>query len=151
MTVILDTDLLTIRQERSQPAYDILVARLARLPSEEIFATVVSFQEQAQGWLGHINGSKNDSQLLNGYRRLEQFQRYYAGLNILPFDQSALHRFTSLRSQRVRIGTMDLRIASIALTTGATLLSRNLRDHRMVPGLIVEDWTQPASPSPASS
>jgi predicted nucleic acid-binding protein len=36
---------------------------------------------------------------------------------------------------------MDLRIASIALTTGATLLSRNLRHFRRVPGLASEDWT----------
>ena len=36
---------------------------------------------------------------------------------------------------------MDLRIASIAFVTGATLLSRNLRNFRQVPGLAVEDWT----------
>ena len=33
------------------------------------------------------------------------------------------------------------RIASIALVTQATLLSRNLRHFRRVPGLTVEDWT----------
>ncbi len=37
---------------------------------------------------------------------------------------------------------MDLRIASIALTTDSTLVSRNLRDFKKVPGLVVEDWTQ---------
>jgi tRNA(fMet)-specific endonuclease VapC len=36
---------------------------------------------------------------------------------------------------------MDLRIASIALVTQATLLSRNLRHFRRVPGLTVQDWT----------
>ena len=35
---------------------------------------------------------------------------------------------------------MDLRIASIALTHDATLLSRNLRDFTKIPGLRVEDW-----------
>jgi hypothetical protein len=35
------------------------------------------------------------------------------------------------------------RIASIALVTESTLLSRNLRDFRQVPDLSVEDWTKP--------
>jgi tRNA(fMet)-specific endonuclease VapC len=38
------------------------------------------------------------------------------------------------------IGTMDLKIASIALAHSATLLSANLRDFRQVPNLSVEDW-----------
>jgi tRNA(fMet)-specific endonuclease VapC len=42
---------------------------------------------------------------------------------------------------KIRIGTMDLRIAAIALTHGATLLSRNLVDFKRVPELEVEDWT----------
>jgi predicted nucleic acid-binding protein len=36
---------------------------------------------------------------------------------------------------------MDLRIASVALVSNATLLTRNLRDFRHVPDLAVEDWT----------
>jgi len=40
----------------------------------------------------------------------------------------------------VRIGTMDLKIASIALDHEATLLSANLRDFEQIPGLHVEDW-----------
>jgi predicted nucleic acid-binding protein len=43
--------------------------------------------------------------------------------------------------EKVRIGTMDLRIASIALANGFTLLTRNLVDFQQVPGLKVEDWT----------
>lgn len=37
-------------------------------------------------------------------------------------------------------GTMDLKIVSIVLVHGATLLSGNLRDFRQIPGLHVEDW-----------
>lgn len=41
---------------------------------------------------------------------------------------------------RLGIGTMDLRIAAIAIANEATLLSRNLKDFARVPDLKVEDW-----------
>lgn len=52
-----------------------------------------------------------------------------------------MDEFERLQQQRIRIGTNDLRIASIAKANYAKLLSRNLRDFRLVPGLDVEDWT----------
>ena len=42
---------------------------------------------------------------------------------------------------KLRIGTMDLRIAAIAIAQDALFLSKNLTDFRKVPGLRVEDWT----------
>lgn len=53
----------------------------------------------------------------------------------------AAAEFERLRKQRIRIGTMDLKIAAIALANNATLLSKNLRDFGKVPGLKVEDWS----------
>jgi predicted nucleic acid-binding protein len=57
------------------------------------------------------------------------------------FDERAATEFQRLRRSRLRIGTMDLKIAAIVLAHDATLLSRNLSDFRKVPGLKVEDWT----------
>jgi len=37
---------------------------------------------------------------------------------------------------------MDLKIAAITLSHGATLVSRSLADFRRVRELLVEDWTQ---------
>jgi tRNA(fMet)-specific endonuclease VapC len=58
----------------------------------------------------------------------------------LPLTEAAGNRFETLRKQRIRIGTQDLKIASIALEAGALLLSANLRDFERVPGLRVENW-----------
>jgi tRNA(fMet)-specific endonuclease VapC len=60
---------------------------------------------------------------------------------VRPFDASALAEFDRLRAEGVRIGTMDLRIASIALASDAKVITRNLRDFGRVPGLTAEDWT----------
>ena len=59
---------------------------------------------------------------------------------VFEFDARAAAEFQWLRSLKLRIGTMDLKIAAIVLRHGATLLSANLRDFRQVPDLTVEDW-----------
>ena len=60
---------------------------------------------------------------------------------VLAFDEAVAAVFQRLRRARVRVGTMDLKIAAIVVSRDATLLSRNLADLRQVPGLQVEDWT----------
>lgn len=141
MRLILDTDLLTILQQRSQPAYGCLAMRLAEHAADDICATIVSFQEQVQGWMAALNKARSSAQVVFAYERLERIHRYFSTLEVLRFTLDAQDRFMELRKQRVRIGTQDLRIACIALATGSTLLSRNLRDFRQVPDLQVEDWT----------
>jgi len=59
----------------------------------------------------------------------------------MDFNEPAAVAFQDLRAARLRIGAMDLKIAAITLSLNATLLSRNLKDFRQVPGLRVEDWT----------
>lgn len=60
---------------------------------------------------------------------------------VIPFDAAAAAAFEELVAQRVRVGTMDLRIAAIALSRGMVMVTRNSRDFRKVPGLQIEDWT----------
>jgi tRNA(fMet)-specific endonuclease VapC len=65
---------------------------------------------------------------------------YYARWIRLSFDTQAADHFKRLRGQKVRIGSMDSKIASIALVHNSLLLSANLRDFQQVPNLQVEDW-----------
>lgn len=142
MPYVLDTDHLSVLLSGSQPACDRLLARLDTLPPDDIAATIVSYQEQVQGWLAYLNRAKADAHILRAYHELDLLRRWYQRTNVLEFTGSAQKQFSILSPQCRRVGTMDLRIASIALVTGATLLSRNLRDFRQVPGLVVEDWTK---------
>ena len=105
--------------------------------------SIVSFEEQSRGRLAWLHRPRKPLELLKGYQFLQELLRFYNDYDVLPFDAGALAEFQSLKAQRVRIGTKDLRIAATALARGLTLLSRNLRDFRQVPGLLVEDWTAP--------
>lgn len=71
----------------------------------------------------------------------------FTRMNVLPFDSEAAKTFAGLRKSGVRIGTMDLRIGSIALVCGFTVLTRNTIDFERIPGLRVEDWTISVRPS----
>ena len=67
---------------------------------------------------------------------------------IVPLDMRAADEFSRLRKQKIRVGTQDLKIASIALVHDALLLSANLRDFRQVPGLRVENWLEERAETP---
>lgn len=117
--------------------------RMSRMSADDFFAPIISFHEQVQGWNAYISRGKKAADLVKAYMRLEKILGDFSQARIASFDKAAAEQFDSLKTQRIRIGTMDLRIAAIALVHGYTLLSRNLVDFQKVPGLIVEDWTKP--------
>jgi tRNA(fMet)-specific endonuclease VapC len=51
--------------------------------------------------------------------------------------------FQRLRAQRMRIGTLELRIAAIALSREATLVTRNRQNFAGIPALTIADWSVP--------
>ncbi len=67
---------------------------------------------------------------------------YLGNWEIIRLDDAAADEFERLRRAGVRVGTQDLKIASIALVHDALLLSANLRHFRRVPGLRVENWLE---------
>jgi tRNA(fMet)-specific endonuclease VapC len=66
-------------------------------------------------------------------------------LDILEFDASAFDRYENLLTQNPNLRKKrlqkDMRIAAIALSLNATIVTRNRRDFEQVPGLRIEDWT----------
>jgi tRNA(fMet)-specific endonuclease VapC len=76
------------------------------------------------------------------YRRLLHSLLGFPKLTILPFDDEAANCFTALQNQRIRIGTMDLKIAAICIAHDTLLLIRNLVDFEKVRGLRVENWLE---------
>jgi tRNA(fMet)-specific endonuclease VapC len=49
-------------------------------------------------------------------------------------------RYETLKRMNLNVRKMDLRIAAIVLEHTGVLATRNVRDFRRVPGLLIEDW-----------
>ncbi len=138
--IILDTDHLNILQIGKGTTCEALSARMDDSPDQHFVTTVVTFEEHMRGWLAGIRRAPDVASQVKPYDQLIRLVRFFQAWEILRFDESAAEEFRDLRQQRVRIGTLDLKIASIALGQGAILLSANARDFKQVPGLRVEDW-----------
>lgn len=139
--IVLDTDIITLVLWDPGDVGERLSDRIDSV-ADDVCVAIVSVEEQLRGWLNWISSAKSESRLIEGYSRLHRFIDHLDHFDeILDFDPSAAKIFDQLRRKRIRIGTMDLRIAAIAIANDAPLISRNLVDFQKVPGLRVEDWT----------
>jgi tRNA(fMet)-specific endonuclease VapC len=139
---LLDTDHFVVLQRRSEPEYSILKRRMSAHQPEHFCLCLVSFHEQVMGANNYITRARKAEDVVRGYQMMEQSLIDFPRFHVLPFDAPAAQQFEAFRAARIRIATMDLRIASIAASQRLTLLSRNLRDFNRVPGLLVQDWLQ---------
>jgi tRNA(fMet)-specific endonuclease VapC len=138
---ILDTDHLVIIQQATQPEFRSIAERMADYERADFFVSIVTFHEQIMGWSTYLSRAKTPDSVVRAYDKFRRILLDFTSLQVLPFDRTAVDVFESLRKQRVRVGTMDLRIGATALAQDYTVLTRNLVDFRKIPGLRVEDWT----------
>jgi tRNA(fMet)-specific endonuclease VapC len=76
------------------------------------------------------------------YQSLEENRQIFSEITVVGFDLQAAEEYQQLRKLHRKTGSMDLRIAAIAITQGATLLSQNLVDFKNIQKLQVEDWSR---------
>lgn len=135
---ILDTNTLTHLFE----AHPRVVERYEE-ESDDIAMTVVSCIEILQGRFAMLLKAANGQELRRAQQRLDQtVERLAAVPNVIPVDDAVADEFDRLRANKKlkKIGRADLLIAAITLANRATLVTRNLKDFRQVPGLQVENW-----------
>ncbi|MBN3896540.1 MAG: type II toxin-antitoxin system VapC family toxin [Nostoc sp. NOS(2021)] len=136
---VLDTDQISLLQ-RGHP---VVISKVAAVNPSEISVTIITIVEQMYGRLDVIKRAKSKQELVTAYALLkETFNRLCQG-NILDFDEAAFDIYNKLRAAKIRIGTQDLRIAAIALSVSATVVTRNRKDFEKVPGLKIVDWSIP--------
>jgi tRNA(fMet)-specific endonuclease VapC len=138
--ILLDTDHFSALKYRANSRRDALLQRMEQSTDSDFALTPITLEEQTRGWLAKIHAAKSTPAQVPWYALLTGLFQYAAAWRIVAFDAAAAGTFERLRRDRIRIGSMDLKIASIALTHHTLLLSSNLRDFRQIPGLRVEDW-----------
>ncbi len=139
--IILDTDCLSLFDREKSLESTVLHSNLARFAPEDIFTTIITFEEQMRGWLTYLSKCKNVGEQIFAYQRLNQFLDNFRRIAVMQFDEKAVTVFQELKRQKIRVGTMDLKIAAIAIANNAILISRNLSDFEQIPNLTVKDWT----------
>jgi tRNA(fMet)-specific endonuclease VapC len=135
---VLDTDTLQLFQDNNPK----VVGRVRAVAPSERAISVVTVEEQLSGWYTQLRQAKGPEKLAWAYRRLAATVRFFARIEIVDFDELAIHRCEELKKLKLKVRKMDLRIAATVLERGATLVTRNLRDFQQVPGLPIEDWSK---------
>ena len=141
MKYLLDTDHISFLQRRSSSEFIRLTLRMSQHSLSDFALSVISFHEQVIGAHSFINRAQTNTDIARGYTLLLETLNSFSNAPVLPFDDKAIAIFDEMRSQKVRVSTMDLRIAAVTISNNLVLLTRNTGDFSKVPSLITEDWT----------
>jgi len=141
--ILLDTDHVTVLKYRDSARYARLSRRLAEAV-EPFGTTIITVEEQMRGWLATVAKERTAIRQVNPYRELGRLFDFFAELNIEYFNEAAAAKFDEFN--RLKISTMDRKIAAIAVTQNALLLTANHRDFSRVPGLRIENWMDDPMP-----
>jgi tRNA(fMet)-specific endonuclease VapC len=113
--------------------------------SSEIAVTIITVQELFNGWVVQINNPIQANNLIELYTRFWATVELLRTVQVLNFGvaadaqyQKLLRENSPLRKNRIQ---KDVRIAAIALSVNATVVTRNQRDFSQIPNLVIEDWT----------
>jgi tRNA(fMet)-specific endonuclease VapC len=135
---LLDSDTLTLLEQR----HVIVLQNVNAHPISHINLPAIALQEQMQGFLAAVNRARDQQELALAHEMLvNRLLPTWSRFSVLPFTKPAIVRFEQLRSMRLNIGLMDLRIAAIALEMNLTVVTRNQRDFGRVPGRSTADWS----------
>jgi tRNA(fMet)-specific endonuclease VapC len=133
---LLDTDTFTLFLRNNVAVAQAVVAHL----SDHIAVSVITIQEVWDGWAAVISKAKTPDQVATAYGRLTDTLNELRNWPVITFSAAAVTRYAALKTQKLNVGSNDLKIAAIALETAATVVTHNRRDFERVTGLVVEDW-----------
>jgi tRNA(fMet)-specific endonuclease VapC len=137
---ILDTDHVSLFLRGNS----IVIERVLQTSPSDLATTIVTAEEMCQGWLSEINKHTSASQsprLLLAYAEFQKALVFFRTIQLVGFGSEAYKHFERLRREFRRLDTRDLRIAAIALTSQAILVTRNRQDFGQIAELTIADWS----------
>lgn len=135
---LLDTDTLSLLEQ----GHGRVLSHVNSHPVLDIAVSAISIQEQMQGFQAALSRARTHQQTASAYTMLvTRLLPVWGRFPVLAFTEPAILRFEQLRSLRLNVGLMDLRIAAVALENGLTVVTRNQRDFGRIPGLALADWS----------
>ena len=137
--IFLDSDHLTILRFRSRERARRLVDRIQH-SNEIVGTTVINVEEAMRGWMATLAKERLIRRQIPAYRELADLFNQFASLHIALFDDISANEFDRLKGMKLKVGTMDLKTAAIALAHNALLLTANRRDFEHISGLRFENW-----------
>ena len=137
---LFDTNHISVWQRGEGAHYERLCAHLENFIGDQIFVCIVSFHEMVNGWNAYSVKKRSSESLVRTYFEFENILRDFSVMQLLSFDRKAAEVFDELNQQRLRVGSMDLRIAAIAIANQMTLITQNTVDFERIPGLSIQDW-----------
>ncbi len=137
MLFLLDTVHVSLLQ-RGHPS---VASRVMALGDARIATSTITLEEQLRGWLAVIGKSETPEQLALAYKWLRDVFDFFQSISQRDFDSVYAIKYVELRGQYKRLGKMDLRIAAVAITDEAILITRNVKDFSQVAQLDIQDWS----------
>lgn len=94
---VLDTDHISLMEWSAGLARQRLLRRLSAVPPDEVFTTIVTYEEQTRGWMAYAARTRTTAQQVEAYRKPERHLDLYRGVQVLGFDERAGTEFDHLR------------------------------------------------------
>ena len=93
-----------------------------------------------------MNNPAQAQKITQLYTKLWETTEFIRVITVLNFDANAENCYQMLRQSSKNLAKnrieKDLRIASIALTQNATIVTRNYKDFSQIPNLNIENWEE---------
>jgi tRNA(fMet)-specific endonuclease VapC len=135
---VLDTDILSLVGQ----GHVLVRQRVRTTPADEMAITVITIEEQISGWYTRLRQAKKPDEIERSYQRLSDVVEFLGSWeHRLNYTQAAMAGYARLAQLKLQVRKMDLKIAAITLEHQATLVTRNLRDFKRIPGLQIVDWS----------